>query len=195
MTLLCVFPTCAELSCPRGLLFLGALDALLHGFRRLSAASVSRGSSALGVGGRGQCGQKEEQGNLSEAHFMVERNSGELKSYSVIYISNATVILLATIFRAQFPRDECLRYDKHLLYLTRLHLAILEWDIKHARRAHSNQVRKKKKGPRCVALRAEVLSGITSTKIRAFGKNMLSLVSKQGKINCGGFKIKAFSEH
>ena len=80
MAFLGVLPACAELSCARGLLFLGALDALLHGFRRLSAASVASGSPALGVGGRGQCGQKEEQGNLSEAHFMVERNSGELKS-------------------------------------------------------------------------------------------------------------------
>ncbi len=104
MAFLGVLPACAELSCARGLLFLGALDALLHGFRRLSAASVARGSPALGVGGRGQCGQKEEQGNLSEAHFMVERNSGELKSYSVIYISNATVILLATIFAPNSPR-------------------------------------------------------------------------------------------
>ncbi len=80
MTLLGVFPTCAELSCPRGLLFLGALDAFLHGFRRLTAASVANGSPPLSVGSRGQCGQDEKQGNLSEAHFMVERNSGELKS-------------------------------------------------------------------------------------------------------------------
>lgn len=87
MAFLGVLPACAELSCARGLLFLGALDALLHGFRRLSAASVARGSPALGVGGRGQCGQKEEQGNLSEAHFMVERNSGELKSMGVNSIS------------------------------------------------------------------------------------------------------------
>ena len=84
MAFLGVLPACAELSCARGLLFLGALDALLHGFRRLSAASVARGSPALGVGGRGQCGQKEEQGNLSEAHFMVERNSGELKSMGLV---------------------------------------------------------------------------------------------------------------
>ena len=87
MAFLGVLPACAELSCARGLLFLGALDALLHGFRRLSAASVARGSPALGVGGRGQCGQDEEQGNLSEAHFMVERNSGELKSMGVNSIS------------------------------------------------------------------------------------------------------------
>ncbi len=40
------------------------------------------GRLPLGVGVRGQCGQKEEQGNLSEAHFMVERNSGELQSMS-----------------------------------------------------------------------------------------------------------------
>ena len=82
MAFLGVVPACAKLSCARGLFFFGALDALLHGFRRLSAASVASGSPALGVGGRGQCGQKEEQGNLSEAHFMVERNSGELKSMS-----------------------------------------------------------------------------------------------------------------
>ena len=87
MAFLGVLPACAELSCARGLFFFGALDALLHGFRRLSAASVARGSPALGVGGRGQCGQKEEQGNLSEAHFMVERNSGELKSMGVNSIS------------------------------------------------------------------------------------------------------------
>ena len=82
MAFLGVLPACAELSCARGLLFLGALDALLHGFRRLSAASVASGSPALGVGGRGQCGQKEEQGDMSEAHFKVERNSGELQSMS-----------------------------------------------------------------------------------------------------------------
>ena len=80
MTLLCVFPTCAELSCPCGLFVFGAADAFLHGFRRLSAASVARGSPPLSVGSRGQCGQDEEQGNLSEAHFTVERYSGELKS-------------------------------------------------------------------------------------------------------------------
>ena len=80
MSLLCVLPTCAKLSCPRGLFVLGAADALLHGFRRLSAASVSRGSPPLSVGGRGQCGQDEEKGDMSEAHFQVERYSGELKS-------------------------------------------------------------------------------------------------------------------
>ena len=80
MTLLCVFPTFEELSCPRGLFVFGTVDAFLHGFRRLSAASVARGSPALGVGGRGQCGQDEKQGNLSKAHFQVERYSGELKS-------------------------------------------------------------------------------------------------------------------
>ena len=80
MAFLGVVPACAKLSCARGLFLLGALDALLHGFRCLSAASVASGSPALGFGGRGQCGQDEEQGNLSEAHFMVERNSEELKS-------------------------------------------------------------------------------------------------------------------
>ena len=80
MTLLCVLPTRAELSCPRGLFVFGASDALLHGFRRLSAASVSRGSPPLSVGSRGQCGQDQEQGDLFEAHFQVERYSGELKS-------------------------------------------------------------------------------------------------------------------
>ena len=81
MALLGVLPACAELSCARGLLFLGALDALLHGFRRLSAASVASGSPALGVGGRGQCGQDQEEGEgLSRLILAVERNSGELKS-------------------------------------------------------------------------------------------------------------------
>jgi hypothetical protein len=80
MTLFCVLPACAELSCARGLFFFGASDALLHGFRRLSAASVARGSAPLGIGGRGQCGQDEEQGYLFEAHFQVEMNSGELES-------------------------------------------------------------------------------------------------------------------
>ena len=85
MTLLCVFPTCAELSCPRGLLFLGALDALLHGFRRLSSASVPWGAlPSLGIGGCGQHGQNQEEGNLSEANFQVERNSGELKSMGLV---------------------------------------------------------------------------------------------------------------
>ena len=80
MTLLSVFPACAELSCARGLFVFGAADAFLRGFRRLSASSVARGSPPLSVGSRGQCGQDEEEGNLLEAHFMVERNSGELKS-------------------------------------------------------------------------------------------------------------------
>lgn len=68
MAFLGVLPACAELSCARGLLFLGALDALLHGFRRLSAASVASGSPALGVGGRGQCGQYQEEGEGFKTH-------------------------------------------------------------------------------------------------------------------------------
>ena len=59
MAFLGVLPACAELSCARGLFFFGALDALLHGFRRLSSASVASGSPPLSVGGRGQCGQDE----------------------------------------------------------------------------------------------------------------------------------------
>ena len=52
MAFLGVVPACAKLSCARGLFFFGALDALLHGFRRLSAASVARGAPALGTAGR-----------------------------------------------------------------------------------------------------------------------------------------------
>ena len=82
MTLFRVAPTGAEFCCARGLFFLCAANAFLHGFRRLASASVSvaRGTSPLGVAGRGQCGQDEEQGNLSEAHFQVERYLGELNS-------------------------------------------------------------------------------------------------------------------
>ena len=80
MAFLGVVPACAKLSCAHGLFFFGALDALLHGFRRLSSASVARGALALGISGRGQRGQYQEEGDMSEANFQVERNSGELKS-------------------------------------------------------------------------------------------------------------------
>ena len=85
MAFLGVVPACAKLSCARGLFFFGALDALLHGFRRLSSASVPWGAlPSLGIGGCGQHGQNQEEGNLSEANFQVERNSGELKSMGLV---------------------------------------------------------------------------------------------------------------
>ena len=82
MALFRVVPACAECCCAHGLFFLCAANAFLNGCRRLASASVSvaRGTSPLGVAGRGQCGQDEEQGNLSEAHFQVERYLGELNS-------------------------------------------------------------------------------------------------------------------
>ena len=82
MTLFSVLPAGAELSCPCGLFVFGALDALGH---RCWCLAVPWGAlPSLGIGGCGQHGQNQEEGNLSEANFQVERNSGELKSMGLV---------------------------------------------------------------------------------------------------------------
>ena len=66
MTLLCVFPTCAELSCPRGLFVFGAADALGH---RCWCLAVPWGAlPSLGIGGCAQRGQNQEQGEGFKTH-------------------------------------------------------------------------------------------------------------------------------
>lgn len=70
MMALCVVPTGPELCFPRGLLFLGAANALLDGPRGLAAAIAAGRSPALGIRrSNGEEGEGEEEVRGVEEHL------------------------------------------------------------------------------------------------------------------------------